>query len=345
MKRSEFLQSSLAASAVAWLGASPAPYRILVLGDSVTWGQGLLEEQKMHRLLQRRLQADGLTVAEPVHLARSGANLGIDRFEVVDREIPVDFIDNEIPNGRPSAFEQCDIVATRYPDTTFDLILLSGGINDVSIFTTFNPFTSTELITQLTRLQCYDHMSALLDRIYAQFCIQNPQTRVFVLGYYSVLGESSRVTDVATFLRAIGVTPPVQVRLRPNSYKKRNTDVFPNDALLANSRAFAAESSRSLSQAVAAARGRLSPAFEFVPSGISEVNAAYTEHPFIFDLDDNGRPRDELYAKRKCLCEKKTGLDQFICERASVGHPNTCGARAYADQIYRTLVQRSAVHA
>ncbi|MCB0030647.1 MAG: hypothetical protein KDE28_22205, partial [Anaerolineales bacterium] len=51
-------------------------FRVIVLGDSVIWGQGLRTTQKLHHMASRRLAAArGIPDAEVeiLHLARSGA--------------------------------------------------------------------------------------------------------------------------------------------------------------------------------------------------------------------------------------------------------------------------------
>ncbi|HYT76004.1 MAG TPA: hypothetical protein VEL79_14715, partial [Vicinamibacterales bacterium] len=52
-------------------------YSMLVLGDSVTWGQGLLDGQKMHDIVRDKIaQTHGPVRA--LQLAHSGAVIGVD---------------------------------------------------------------------------------------------------------------------------------------------------------------------------------------------------------------------------------------------------------------------------
>ena len=51
-------------------------------------------------------------------------------------------------------------------------------------------------------------------------------------------------------------------------------------------------------------------------------------------------PKDEAYAGRLPLCIAVTWLDALnraLCVKASMGHPNVLGAKAYADAITAAL--------
>lgn len=82
-------------------------FKVLVLGDSVLWGQGLYEHQKIHTLVTEDLQRSlkGVAVSTML-LAHSGAIIG----EPDDKPEPPlqgDFVD-EVPYGSPTLFQQVD---------------------------------------------------------------------------------------------------------------------------------------------------------------------------------------------------------------------------------------------
>ncbi|WP_437716511.1 hypothetical protein WMF45_08835 [Sorangium sp. So ce448] len=73
---------------------------------------------------------------------------------------------------------------------------------------------------------------------------------------------------------------------------------------------------------------------------IPPQHAIQTADPWLFGLDDRLVPQDPLVAVRRGLCDR-FGVPlhtRFLWERASVGHPNARGARAYADAILAQLV-------
>src|SRR5262249_52137845 len=107
-----------------------APFRILTLGDSIPWGQGLLDGEKYDRMLAAELESyhpGGVTLERVAH---SGAVIGA--FGAAGIPCP-----GEVPCSRLTILEQCDQFANS-PETV-DLVLLDGGINDVGVATILNP--------------------------------------------------------------------------------------------------------------------------------------------------------------------------------------------------------------
>jgi len=94
---------------------------MLVLGDSIAWGQGLQEWNKFSSLvcdqLKYRPEYLGLTRAV---LARSGAIIGAD----AERE-PPRAVSSEIPWYFPTIIQQCDRCAGNPDDVR--LVLMDGG--------------------------------------------------------------------------------------------------------------------------------------------------------------------------------------------------------------------------
>src|SRR5215218_1679239 len=110
------------------------PFNIVVLGDSVGWGQGLKTEDKYASQIQRslvgELQPQQVNVS---HIfAHSGARIqpGDDRTQYP----------GEVPVGEPTVETQVTIAAEGLqrasvdPRYAVDLVLVAAGINNVSIF-------------------------------------------------------------------------------------------------------------------------------------------------------------------------------------------------------------------
>src|SRR5258708_1386638 len=112
----------------------PRPYRILAIGDSVIWGQGLLDQDKVVTRVQNWIQQfhPEFDVQKKI-LAHSAAIIGVgstSKPPAVDQEVPFKF---------PTILQQVEA----YPDPPqeVDLILISVGINNVAAFHLANPLT------------------------------------------------------------------------------------------------------------------------------------------------------------------------------------------------------------
>src|SRR5512143_1544595 len=104
--------------------------RMVALGDSVVWGQGLEPGEKFSSLVQAALDIDSCTL-----LAHSGATIGVG----VDTTEPP--LDGEVPTWYPTILQQC-AAFTDSPETV-DLVIVNGGINDVEVRTILNPLTDS----------------------------------------------------------------------------------------------------------------------------------------------------------------------------------------------------------
>src|ERR1700719_3958067 len=94
---------------------------MLVLGDSVTWGQGLNDYNKFYRLVFDQVSMKHPRL-QPVMLAHSGAAIGKGDTSTW-RSLP-----GEVPSSGPTILHQCD----QYDDpSSVRVILMNGGINDV----------------------------------------------------------------------------------------------------------------------------------------------------------------------------------------------------------------------
>jgi len=94
-------------------------FRIVTFGDSIPWGQGLLEDEKYDSLIKQALlpsHPEGITIER---LAHSDAVIGAFGATGTSES-------GEVPGSRPSIIEQCDAFVND-PETV-DLVLLDGGI-------------------------------------------------------------------------------------------------------------------------------------------------------------------------------------------------------------------------
>ena len=157
--------------------------RIITLGDSVAWVQGLLTQNKFANLVAASFGAcsTGINFMQ----AHSGAIIGVSNPKIQTS------INPEIPAPAPMIIDQVGQVQS---PATVDLVLLMGGINDVDIRTIFNPFTSLSALRQLTQQACYAGMKTLLSKALNTFT--KPKAQIRVVGYYPIISPASNPLPV-----------------------------------------------------------------------------------------------------------------------------------------------------
>ena len=140
------------------------PYHMLVIGDSITWGQGLKKEHKAWYQVKVWLEKQtGRQVVERVE-AHSGAV--IDGGPTREMKIPNDA---EVNLGFPSINEEVDNALRFYSDgSRVDLVLLSGCGNDVGTQNFLNAANSEEL-NRMTEQKCRPLMESLLRKVTNSF--------------------------------------------------------------------------------------------------------------------------------------------------------------------------------
>ena len=229
------------------IAQSPRPFNMLVLGDSISWGQGLEHTSKWRYLLQKAIEAKLNRPVQPyAPRIHSGAIIGIgDRNEIGQPglyqpgEREESFVDppfpdpafpergGEIPSSTPTILAQLDTMdQPPQKDVVFDLVVVSAGINDVDITRFISPFQESKYIDWLIKQHCHFHLAALLDRIRARCIESNPSCRVVVLSYFPIISEESvNFPNIRDFVSALMRTPP-----RPTPKERRDTSRAENSA-------------------------------------------------------------------------------------------------------------------
>src|SRR5205085_2230080 len=164
-------------------GQAARPLNMLVLGDSIIWGQGLRAEHKSWYRVKLWLETNtGRTVIEKVE-AHSGA--------VVERSSLTDNLtatNSEVNVGRPTLNDEIDDALRFYSDgSRVELVLLSGCGNDVGVQNLLNASGSEE-IYRLTEAKCASPVENLLRKVATSF----PNAEVIVTGYYPFFSERTR---------------------------------------------------------------------------------------------------------------------------------------------------------
>src|SRR5215471_12612012 len=125
--------------------------RLLAIGDSVIWGQGLAQNHKTVGLVARHLGA------EVKMLAHAGAKIGIrDSYSVT---MP----SGEVPCFFPTILQQ--VQGFTGDPALVQWVLMNGGINDVEVQRVFNPMVPMYELELHARNYCGRDLLILLRQV------------------------------------------------------------------------------------------------------------------------------------------------------------------------------------
>ena len=237
-----------------------------------------------------------------------------------------------------------------------DLILVSGGINDVGIQNILDANTPAETINSLSE-SIRDPMTNLLT-----YLLEETNAKIIVTGYYPLITEESKVeiqdravagslalTSEKTISQSESVLisaldDPTAAKVEAAWYLiegiANNIDnIGEDDAnLRANSDTFYAISSDSLEKAVDAAdKGQ--NRIKFVDPLFERKNSYRASNSFLWELNSDLKTNDFQYQERAELVEKTYALDLNPLDQIKraenrinpIAHPNRKGAAKYAD--------------
>ena len=332
---------------------------MLVLGDSILWGQGLREQQKSWFRVKCWLQNTTGRIVDVVVKAHSGAIVEGSPGQTQSYSSP----NGEVNLPLPSINEELDEAIRDYGDgAKVDLVLVDGCINDVDVRNLLNASVSHDLIRERATNSCGAAMTRLLRRITSAF----PNAHVIVPGYYRIV--SSETEDNA-FIRLLVKKLAGQTGEGP-----RMSDKQRRERLINNSEEFYTVSNASLQEAIKIVNGELqargSPQkilfadIQFWPehafsakdtllwtfvfastnlSGFRKLLVILTFGTSAYKPNDVVRKQrvdscKETYKKPKGQKETKDQKQSrenhyLACRYASLGHPNQMGALIYAESI------------
>jgi hypothetical protein len=360
--RRQFLKTLGAASAVFLAGRAGGglpvlagsndtkPFEMLVLGDSIASGHGLEEKDKFYTLAKNWLGEEIFKGARGVNVkvkAHSGTTLGlhpetaaaldaaeIDETDALHPEINIDY---------PTAEKQVDIAAREYTDAAqVDLILLTGGINDITTTVILDPFGDDEKLRRDTEKYCRGQMLDLLRHAGRAF----PNAAIALIGYFPLVSQKTNSGKFFNaFLEVFDLPRPLKP-LANNLLTKQFFKIFQKKSAR-RSGIWVAESNRCFQAAVNEFNAGLSvPRAVFVESPITEENCFGTKAPLVFGMGKKGRTEDLTYDSRSVECrnaapalKKAPGLKYSVhfCQISGLAHPNIEGSRAYAESIETVL--------
>jgi hypothetical protein len=330
------------------------PFEMLVAGDSHMSGQGLKEANKFYYLVKEWLHKDVFGPTREVRMkvkAHSGARLDLHADELHKMQAAGDDIfkahHQEANLSQPSIRSQIDAAHREYSSSDeVDLVLLSGGITDVLVANTVNPFFPEKKLRLLIKQYCNYGMHSLLKHTAAVF----PNAKIVVVGYFPIVSSESDVNKVSRYLfKAVKFPHPFQF-VFTNGMSKQFMKVL-RKQMAERSRLWVAESNKALRDAVIRTNAELENSrVVFVESPITEERSFATSRSMLWDTDKNNRPSDERYAERQQICPEVFSELKYhhygkmsvrMCELAAIGHPNLEGARATAEAIKDKLRESS----
>ena len=337
--------------------------RMVVLGDSIQWGQGLKNTEKIGYIIAKMIEERHKAKVDLEIYAHSGAisgfNVNGDEINSTQEPLMVDFV-GEVPNKLPTLIQESEAVSD--PETV-DLVLMDFGINDVSIETILDPDSSSQQLSDLTRQHFYANGLKVLDKIRIKF----PNANIVVTGYYPIITKATSfdvilplllqlgplLNGVGGILEAtIGAIFPLALVYLVGSI---TGGVILDDKLgqiISNCKLFATQSAADLQTAVeehnateTAGRSVIAafPYFEENSAILANNSLLWgiKVEVFSFALNplDHIEPIDSVVKERMIACEAAQ-LKDFDLQQgrlASVGHPNLAGAKSYAFSVISKL--------
>ncbi|HEX8248640.1 MAG TPA: SGNH/GDSL hydrolase family protein [Pyrinomonadaceae bacterium] len=349
--------------------AAESDLQMLVLGDSVMWGQGLLDEHKFWFLTKKWLEKQtGKTVEHRLE-AHSGATILWRNDQAYPKDRVTTF-NGELNISTPTILQQVKNAFKYYESTPYkaqgvDLVLVNGGINDLGAFNLINPFTNKKWIEKKARQYCGEDMFGLLENV----CQSFGSARIVVTGYYPVVSKDTsprQICDIIEVLlnekiinkirRIFGLEESWLKLCSYNSVNEKIERLIAELSVL--SETWQSRTNVYLRQSVeeinkkyplnpAAAAGNDAPRAIFVEAPFGSPNAYAAPDTYLWQIEEGGtvfkkyKSNDNFFNLRELVCKcahiKLEGFREETCYIAGTAHPNVKGASKYAEAIQREL--------
>ncbi|HEV2133836.1 MAG TPA: hypothetical protein VGR47_06195 [Terracidiphilus sp.] len=180
------------------LNPGASSLKLVVLGDSVMWGDGLTNPEKFVTLAGQSIADLAQKNVEIITFAHSGA-----RLTLCDKDNLVPLLNSDMaPPGdldseRPSIAQQTDIAVDVSGDGDADLVLMDGCINEVGAtkiaYPYFFDFVDKDEIAIRVHSFCSDNMAKALQHVQDRF----RHATILMMGYYRVVSDKSSPWNVA----------------------------------------------------------------------------------------------------------------------------------------------------
>ncbi len=356
------------------LALRTSPFRMVAIGDSIMWGQGLADSAKFTSLTRDALRTALNVDVELTSFAHSGAILrgttGV--LPAVSQQEPLGFDQNalltpgEIPNSFPTILHQLNVqgAAPAVKRNEVDLVLIDGCINDVGVMTILNPQSTSSAVRAAAQTKCAP-MATVLTRVHALY----PAARIVVTGYYPIVSPLSDLTALPVLVASavgaaalatplLGIPPDPVAAIAVIAAGIGGTAAL-RTKLSESSEAFYSASSAALTTAAATASTQAGvpsmATFAPLPYEPKNAYAAPASWLWLVPTGAVANDQDDVIAARTASCRQAgvidrsvgrgvvpgaaaaSGFDMEKCQRASMGHPNHAGAQAYAAAISKAI--------
>ena len=319
-------------------GNETGAFHMVVIGDSVAWGNGLLNESKYSYLVGDWLQKKLNRPVDVTIYAHSGATISGESGKSIDPNLN---------SGTPTLMDQAKSISDK---DKVDLVLVSGGINDVGISNILDANTPSGTINSLSA-SIKDPMANLLT-----YLLDETDAKILVTGYYPLITEDSKVKLQDRAVAAIlatqsqktisqsenviltAIADPTSAQVDAAWYLLEGTfnnaiNIVTQDAnLRTNSDTFYSTSANGLEAAVNTAdRGQ--NRIKFIDPLFERKNSYRASDSFLWELNKDLTTNDDQYKKRVELTKNmdlKTRAENNV---NAIGHPNRDGAAKYANTI------------
>lgn len=336
------------------LDAGSKPFDILVIGDSLVWGQGLGEEQKFYRIIKEWVRDDLWARKGRVRVnvkAHSGATINLSDEEArallaAEADLATG-VHPEINVSFPTIKKQLHAAGAEYADDPgiVRLVLLSGGVPEVGVANILDPFGSDSKLRSDIERYCFREMADLLESTAATF--QN--AHIAVIGYYPIITSHTPVKRIMNDVLELYNWPRWTKPLINNPLNRVLWRRY-RRKMIRRSRIWHEQSTSSLQRAVDRAnRSTGDERVVFVPAPFTDIHGYGAPRTFLWKVASKGKAADPASEQRKAVCRptldelrRETSLKYRtrVCELASIGHPNAAGSAAIAEALREKLEPR-----
>lgn len=302
--------------------------RLVTIGDSLAWGQGLKESSKFSfKTAQRMQQLSGRNVSRIV-FAHSGGTI-LEGSGNGDRRFP-----GEVPAWHPSIPRQAEMAADSINNGTVDLVLVDGGINDVDVMKIINPFLDTRSEVRQSARAMKGAIRDMLVDIGRSFSYR--KSLIVYTGNYPIITSQSQIELMASaFALAVALAPipgAAGIASTVAGTVIAGILIARKDEIVSQSQIFYSEITDAIQEAIGEANDQLGTNGEdrilFADPGYTSAQgfAAPGTRLWTFGIEDE-------VADTRAVEGAPFALESPQYVIAAMGHPNVQGAQKYADRI------------
>jgi lysophospholipase L1-like esterase len=324
-------------------------FEMLVVGDSLIFGQGLNDEHKCINLVKSWLQTELKRDVKLNLKAHSGSRISLHDDDINGLKrggINVEtYYSREVPLSFPSLESQISLAEKDYENPTkVDLILISGGITDLEVADILNgKGDDAKLKADITKY-CGNSMFNLLEKSAIAF----PNAKIIVVGYFPPISTKSKGSKVFNAMLELYKIPRP---LKPfvNNVLTRQFLKKMQKKAIRRSQIWFEDSNKEFQNAISKLNAKSDkPRAFFVQSPINDENTFGTKNSLLWEMGKKGKSGDQNYDARKIACTAdlkeinnatKLNYPTRFCELSGLGHPNIEGSKAYAEAVKDKLKQ------